>query len=188
MLQAERATVWLYDADDRTLVLSGTDDQRGTRVSLEQGLLGLCARTGRVVNVQHVGGHPDFDPRFDHIAFSFTAACPSDLDCKTERILLPEPAVAPEINYLAKDYESFRQLILDRLALVTEALWTLLRERAGLTDQQLVERIQEVDLSDGQLDGKVRRPPVDCPACSRKVSRRNRRCLYCGAELPSLPF
>jgi len=61
---------------------------------------------------------PDFDPRFDRIDFSFTVACPSDLDCKPERICPPEPKVAPEINYLAKDYESFRRLILDRLALV----------------------------------------------------------------------
>ena len=30
----------------------------------------------------------------------------------------PEPRDEPEINYLAKDYASFRQLILDRLALV----------------------------------------------------------------------
>lgn len=64
------------------------------------------------------GPHPDFDPRFDRIAFSFKAACPSDLDCKTGRICPPEPRRAPEINYLAKDYESFRRLILDRLALV----------------------------------------------------------------------
>ena len=65
VLQAERATVWLYDPDDRALVLSGTDAQTGTRVSLDQGLLGRCARTGRVVNVQEVEKHPDFDPRAD---------------------------------------------------------------------------------------------------------------------------
>ncbi len=47
----------------------------------------------------------------------FTIGCPSDLDCKTERICPPEPREEPAINYLAKDYASFRQLILDRLAL-----------------------------------------------------------------------
>ena len=59
-----------------------------------------------------------FDPRYACIDFSFKANCPSDLDCKTEDTCPPEVLVEPEINYLAKDYASFRQLILDRLSLV----------------------------------------------------------------------
>lgn len=62
--------------------------------------------------------HRDFDARYDHVEFSFKVDCPSDLDCKQEVICLPEQLDKPEINYLAKDYASFRQLILDRLALV----------------------------------------------------------------------
>jgi hypothetical protein len=62
--------------------------------------------------------HPDFDPRFDRIAFSFKADCPDDLDCKPVAICPPEVEAGPEISYLAKDYESFRRLLLDRLALV----------------------------------------------------------------------
>lgn len=62
--------------------------------------------------------HRDFDARYDRVEFSFKVDCPSDLDCKQEVICPPEPLDKPEINYLAKDYASFRQLILDRLALV----------------------------------------------------------------------
>ena len=57
------------------------------------------------------------DPRYACLEFSFKVGCPSDLDCKAERSCPPEPRVEPEINYLAKDYAGFRQLILDRLAL-----------------------------------------------------------------------
>ncbi len=57
------------------------------------------------------------DPRYACIDFSFKVDCPSDLDCKTEAICPPETQDEPEINYLAKDYTSFRQLIFDRLAL-----------------------------------------------------------------------
>ncbi|MBD0371732.1 MAG: putative baseplate assembly protein [Pyrinomonadaceae bacterium] len=60
----------------------------------------------------------DFDPRYSCVDFSFKVDCPSDLDCKTEETCPPEPESATEINYLAKDYSSFRQLMLDRLALV----------------------------------------------------------------------
>ena len=59
-----------------------------------------------------------FDPRYASIEFSFKADCPSDLDCKAAAICPPEKRNEPEINYLAKDYASFRQLILDRLALL----------------------------------------------------------------------
>jgi len=60
-----------------------------------------------------------FDSRYAQLKFSFKVGCPSDLDCKSDndRVCPPEPQIEPEINYLAKDYASFRQLILDRLAL-----------------------------------------------------------------------
>lgn len=74
--------------------------------------------------VNAYGGRPSdepfdgFDPRYAQIDFSFKANCPTDLDCRTETLCAPEPRPEPEINYLAKDYASFRQLILDRLALI----------------------------------------------------------------------
>ncbi len=63
-----------------------------------------------------------FDPRYTGIEFSFKASCPSGLDCATPMVCPPPQREEPEINYLAKDYESFRQLILDRLA-VTMPGW-----------------------------------------------------------------
>jgi len=60
---------------------------------------------------------PDgFDPQLAAIAFSFKVNCPSDFDCRTDQICPPEPQAAPPIDYLAKDYAGFRQLMLDRLA------------------------------------------------------------------------
>ncbi len=59
-----------------------------------------------------------FDPRYDSVDFNFKAGCPTDLDCKPQQVCPPPKRDQPEINYLAKDYASFRQLILDRLALI----------------------------------------------------------------------
>jgi hypothetical protein len=59
-----------------------------------------------------------FDRRFSQIVFSFKAGCPSDLDCLAESACLPAPLPQTDINYLAKDYASFRQIILDRLSLI----------------------------------------------------------------------
>lgn len=58
-----------------------------------------------------------FDPRYSSLDFSFKASCPSDLDCAAPAGCTEAEAKLPDINYLAKDYGSFRQLILDRMAL-----------------------------------------------------------------------
>lgn len=61
--------------------------------------------------------HSQFDPRYDRVEFSFKVDCPNELDCKQELICPEEKQDETDINYLAKDYASFRQLILDRLSL-----------------------------------------------------------------------
>lgn len=59
---------------------------------------------------------PNFDPQFGAIDFSFKIDCPSDFDCKPVHIC-PEPQPdLPDIDYLAKDYGSFRRLLLDRMS------------------------------------------------------------------------
>ena len=63
-----------------------------------------------------VGATQGFDPQLSEVAFSFKVECPSDFDCKPVHNCPPEPFPAADINYLAKDYSSFRQLILDRMA------------------------------------------------------------------------
>jgi hypothetical protein len=59
-----------------------------------------------------------FDPRYLCLSFTFKANCPTDLDCKREQLCPAESYPTPDLDYLAKDYASFRQLILDRLSVV----------------------------------------------------------------------
>jgi predicted phage baseplate assembly protein len=59
-----------------------------------------------------------FDPRYSRIDFSFKANCPGDLDCAPQDACDKETPPEPDIDYLAKDYASFRQLIFNRLSLV----------------------------------------------------------------------
>jgi Baseplate J-like protein len=63
----------------------------------------------------------EIDPRLAAVDFSFKVECPSDFDCAPKRVCPPESRAEPEINYLAKDYASFRKLILDRMALLLPA-------------------------------------------------------------------
>lgn len=70
----------------------------------------------------------------------------------------------------------------DRLLMITEALWTILQEEHGYNDDKLVNRINEIDLRDGHLDGRVAKQggPAKCPNCQKSLSKRHHRCLYCG--------
>jgi hypothetical protein len=75
------------------------------------------------------------------------------------------------------------ELRAEKALLVCAAIWSLLEEKLGVTEDDLLNRIKEIDASDGQLDGKLRRPPAQCPKCSRTTATRLRRCMYCGADL-----
>jgi hypothetical protein len=62
---------------------------------------------------------PDgFDPQLSSIEISFKAGCDSAGDCAPVECCPPKAAPAPDINYLAKDFEGFTQTMLDRLAVL----------------------------------------------------------------------
>ena len=69
---------------------------------------------------------------------------------------------------------------LDQLLLVVQAMWSLLQEKTGLTDAELLARVTELDATDGTTDGRVTRPPVKCAKCGAAVARKFNRCLFCG--------
>lgn len=73
------------------------------------------------------GSQGTVDPRHDRVSFSFDLDCPR-IDCTPcgsdpDPRLALAPREAPEIDYLAKDYASFRRLMLDRLSLLVPE-WT----------------------------------------------------------------
>lgn len=57
-----------------------------------------------------------FDSQLADVQFSFKVECGPNFDCQPQTPNCPPPALTPPaINYLAKDYGSFRQIMLDRL-------------------------------------------------------------------------
>jgi Baseplate J-like protein len=66
---------------------------------------------------------PDpFDPQLSQVDFAFWVESFSEFDCQTLDDAAEKKPLPPVIDYLAKDYASFRQLMLDRLA-VTMPEW-----------------------------------------------------------------
>ena len=74
-----------------------------------------------------------------------------------------------------------------RLTLACAAMWSLLRQRVGATDRELLEMIQQLDLRDGVLDGQYKPPALACPSCGRRNNRGRRVCMYCESPLPQEP-
>ncbi len=72
---------------------------------------------------------------------------------------------------------------LERLYLITQALWTLLKEEHHYSDEELMLRIEELDLADGRRDGRAAPETRDCPKCGRKQARSRESCVFCGTEL-----
>lgn len=66
---------------------------------------------------------PGYDPILRAIDFSFRLDCDADLDCQAPPMPPMPPPPEPRIDYMARDYESFRQAILDRMATLAPE-WT----------------------------------------------------------------
>jgi len=95
----------------------------------------------------------------------------------------PDVGAARRTERQLQDDLSLLEERIDKLSVINYALWTLLQEKVGLTESELLERVKVVDLTDGRMDGKVRQQEVaQCTSCGRAMSRRHVRCMYCGEE------
>ena len=78
----------------------------------------------------------------------------------------------------------------ERLYMVVQAMWELLKEKAGLTDADLEAKVQEIDMRDGRLDGQdlTQTVPLTCRQCGRTVLSGQSQCSWCGAQAEGGPF
>lgn len=86
-----------------------------------------------------------------------------------------------EVRLLRSQVQVLEQRV-DQLLLANTAVWSLVKARLGLTEEELLERVRELDLTDGKVDGKMKQPARKCTGCSRVVAAHRARCIYCGAE------
>lgn len=58
------------------------------------------------------------DPQLNSVTFSFKAGCPTPVDCRQPQCCPSTLAAPPDIHYLARDFERFRQAMLDRISVL----------------------------------------------------------------------
>jgi hypothetical protein len=82
-------------------------------------------------------------------------------------------------DQLHEDYYHLEQRV-EKLTLISRALWELLEKETDLQERDLIAKVAEIDLRDGELDDRLKSPVLYCPNCGHKVNARNRYCIYCG--------
>ncbi|HEX6711017.1 MAG TPA: putative baseplate assembly protein [Rubrobacter sp.] len=102
-----RVTAVEPDEQSGKIVVTVTDDE-----DLANGVGDFSPYVLSLVDV------PDVDPLFSQVTFSFKVECPTEFDCEPEQECPVEALPEPELDYMAKDYASFRRLVLDRLSVL----------------------------------------------------------------------
>jgi hypothetical protein len=81
------------------------------------------------------------------------------------------------------------QADVERLLLISEGLWRILRDRFEMSDEDLVREIAKIDLEDGLADYRKKpTKPRQCPKCQRVLSKRRAVCSMCGEPVAMEPF
>ncbi|MBN1892620.1 MAG: hypothetical protein JW780_07550 [Clostridiales bacterium] len=80
--------------------------------------------------------------------------------------------------------------ILDRQMLITEAMWTLMKDN-GYTEEALRDKIVALDHRDDSTKKEIKKPVPLCPECKNPLQKTEgivSRCIYCGYEETGDPF
>lgn len=104
-------------------VLDVRPDASGNFVEVDLDKAGdFSAYTFRLVKDRRSEEPPDgFDQILSLVDFSFKVECPNEFDCEEDDEQFVAIGAEPPIDYLVKDYQSFRRLLLDRLTTVMPA-------------------------------------------------------------------
>ena len=60
--------------------------------------------------------HAELDSERSEARFGFKTGCPTEFDCRVETDCPPEVVEEPALDYMAKDYQSFRRMLVDFIA------------------------------------------------------------------------
>ena len=92
---------------------------------------------------------------------------------------------ATDIAESAQSEADLLQHDVDRLMMISEALWGFLKKQHGYTDDELMKAVGAIDLRHSGADKEAQEK---CPSCGRMVSAHRRLCIYCGNPVPESLF
>ena len=120
VVQAENVTIDGKPSIEKVLQREKADPPTTVRLKIQADAIADCQphRLRLLVPGESPGVLPGFDPHLSEAEFSFGVNQETKRDLPTAPPCPPPKLDEPEMHYLAKDYASFRQIVLDRLALI----------------------------------------------------------------------
>lgn len=106
------------------------------------------------------------------------------MDAQQNRTLDESKAKTQNLSYqtenLADDFEN--------LKLINQALWEIMSDKLGLSGEELLKKVEEIDLRDGVRDGRISksRNPWNCTNCNHLNSPRMKTCVSCHKQTSPL--
>ncbi len=73
----------------------------------------------------------------------------------------------------------------DKLALTCQALWEIVSARSNITQNELADKILEIDMRDGVKDGRMNAKIIKCSSCGHNTSATRPTCIICGVDVQS---
>ena len=71
----------------------------------------------------------------------------------------------------------------EKLTLINRALWEIIQDNLHVSETVLKDKVNEIDLRDGVLDGKLQKREIrQCYSCGRTLQKKHQTCLYCGTK------
>jgi len=96
-----------------------------------------------------------------------------DLDKETPRLARKANRETRELQYKLQIVQGQ----LDRLYMITEAMWFVMKDKLGMDDEGLAQLMEEIDQRVASFDGSA---TGKCSKCERPLSVRTGTCIYCG--------
>lgn len=93
-------------------------------------------------------------------------------------------AASSSLNRALENQEQAKLIdIINNLLIKNQTMWELLKEKTGLTDDDFMEKLKDIDMRDGYLNGKINTSLLNCSKCGKINNSTRDNCIYCGGEL-----
>ncbi len=85
--------------------------------------------------------------------------------------------------------EEFMKHDMERLLLISQAMWEFMKQEHGYTDEALSDMVGRIEAKRGETNAVPSKDaPVTCPACGRVNTASRQFCIYCGKQMLENPF
>lgn len=97
--------------------------------------------------------------------------------------IIHRDAKVRELRECVSQLESEFNTNIEKLTLLCQAMWALIEETTDLTEEDLEDKILELEILRGDLFEEIEETAESCPQCNAAIPAAMDKCQFCGHEL-----